>query len=242
MQPTIIKPESHEAWLELRKQDITSTDCAALFGISPHMSIYELWHQKANGLIAEFNPNERMEWGNILEPVIAQEIAKRERWTVSPLKNYMRLPELRIGSSFDFSIDGEQPGILEIKNVDSLIFRDKWTKKEDGSYEAPLHIEIQVQHQLLVSGREYAYIGVFVGGNELILIKRTRDEKVISAIKKKIAWFWQTVEDKQEPEPDFSKDADTIIRLYGYAEPDKVMMAEDDKELWELANNYKDAK
>ena len=59
-------------------------------------------------------------------------------------------------------------------------------ENDDGLIEAPLHIEFQVQHQLLVSGYQTAYIAVLVGGNTLKLIKRERNEKVITSIKNKI--------------------------------------------------------
>jgi predicted phage-related endonuclease len=156
-----------------------------------------------------------------------------------------------LGSSFDFSIEDVRssavpdngwvgiadPGLLEIKNVDKFVFLDEWTKKEDSSYEAPLHIEIQVQCQLAVSGRKFCYIVALVGGNEAVVIRRDRDEAVIQAIIEKTKWFWKTIEEGKEPEPDFKKDAEIIGRLYGFAEPDKVIEAGDN--ITTLAREYK---
>lgn len=237
---TAINPENREHWLSLRKTDITSTDVSALFGISPYLTIYELWHRKKNSIDSGITQNERMKWGNLLEPVIASEIGVEQGWSVSPLKCYMRIEELRMGSSFDFSIDGDEPGILEIKNVDRAVFNDSWTKKEDGGYEAPLHIEIQVQHQLAVSGRKFAYIGALIGGNDLVLIRRDRDEGVIEAIKQRVSEFWASVEAGKEPEPDFSKDAAFISKLFGFAEPDKVIDVKGDSHIRDLAIEYRD--
>jgi putative phage-type endonuclease len=241
MIPEIIIPSSKEHWLSLRKQDITSTEIGALFGISPYVTLYELWHRKSKNIDIEFGQNERMEWGNILEPVIAQEVARRNGWTVTPLKYYARVAGLRMGSSFDFSIDmvtGEDgvmvatSGILEIKNVDGLVYRNDWTETE-----APLHIEIQVQHQLAVSGRKFAYICALVGGNELHIIRRERDESVIAKIVERVAEFWKSVADGVEPNPDFTKDCEFIARLHNYAEPEKVIDGTDD--LKALAMEYK---
>jgi len=131
-------------------------------------------------------------------------------------------------------------GLLEIKNVDNLAYRDGWAV--DGeNIEAPPHIEIQVQHQLAVSGRAFAYIGALVGGNKLILIKREPDAKIIEAIKSQVASFWFTVAAGNEPVPDFSRDAKFIARLYNYADPNKVLRVHDDAEIALLADRYRDA-
>ncbi|MCK5561232.1 MAG: YqaJ viral recombinase family protein, partial [Thermoplasmata archaeon] len=158
----IINPSNEKEWLELRTQDITSTEIGALFGISPYVTEYELWHRKKNQTIVDFEENERMKWGTLLQDSIAAGIAEEQGWQIRRMDEYIRGSELRLGSSFDFSIEPDEANkdkaLLEIKNVDSLIFKQQWLKNEEtGKLEAPLHIEIQVQHQLLVSGRQYAY-------------------------------------------------------------------------------------
>ena len=220
----IIQPNDEKQWLELRTKDITSTEVSALFGISPYMTKFELWHRKHRGEVVKFDPNERMKWGTRLQDAIAAGIAEENKWSVMRMTEYIRDPELRAGASFDFSLDtyeseNSEPGLLEIKNVDSLQFKNGWTQDDEGNIEAPLHIEIQVQHQLMVSQRQFAYIGALVGGNKLVLIKRTRDENVIRRIREVIAEFWGTIEANIPPSPDFEKDADFIKDLYKYAEP-----------------------
>lgn len=239
MIPTTIVPRNREEWLTLRQPNVNSTEVGSLFGISKYASIYELWHYKNKSITVDFEGNERTEWGLALQDSIAAKVAKDNGWNIRRMDEYMFLPEIRLGSSFDFSIyvDGIEEGILEIKNVDKFIFLDEWTKKEDGTYEAPLWIEIQVQTQLCVSGRKFAYIVALVGGNEAVIIRRDRDDNVIRAIIEKTKWFWSTIESGKEPEPDFKKDAEFIAKLYGYAEPEKVLNAGDD--IKSVANEYK---
>jgi predicted phage-related endonuclease len=67
----IITPDSQDHWLQLRTQDVTSTESAALFGMSPYVTQFELWHRKKSGEQPEFKTNERMRWGNRLEAAIA---------------------------------------------------------------------------------------------------------------------------------------------------------------------------
>lgn len=238
--PTEILPFTDEqTWLAARQRDVTSTESAALFGMSPYVTAFELWHRKHSGTAPEFKTNERMKWGNRLEAAIAHGIAEEQGWEIRPMKEYMRDPDARLGSSFDFVITNlGEPVHLEIKNVDYLAFRDGWIEHEDGSIEAPEHIEMQVQHQMAVSGFSRAFIGAFIGGNRGVVIERERDEDVIRAIRAKVAEFWRTVDAGQEPEPVMPDDAGALIRLHQYAEPGKVLDASGDEEIAQLVDTY----
>lgn len=250
-----IKPENEAAWLELRKQDITSTEVSALFGCSPYATEFELWHRKHDGLDSGFEENERSTWGNRLQDSIAGGVAADQGWTIRRMDEYVRLPILRMGASFDFSIEagkvtppGALPfdipnGILEVKNVDSLIFKQNWIEydaEDGGGLEAPPHIEIQLQHQLLVSGRSFGYIAAFIGGNKVVLIKREADAVIHEAIKQKVAAFWASIEAHQEPAPDFKKDSAFIAKLYKYATPDKVKDMSGDESFNDLCRRHKE--
>jgi len=255
MKRLITTPTNKSNWLELRAKNINSTDVAALFGISPYQTEFELWHRKHSGEQVEIKENERMKWGSRLESAIANGIAEDKGWQVEPFKDYISLPELKIGSSFDFKIkqsktqitqakiaDPNDPGdfgnkrhvsyqqvdsLLEIKNVDSLAFKNGWQADDDGNVEAPLHIEMQAQHQMLVSGFKECYIAALVGGNSVKLIHREADEKIHGAILKKVAEFWQSIEKGIAPQPDFERDAEFIKHLYSYAEPNTVIGSND---------------
>lgn len=234
----IIHPKDHEEWLGLRTNDVTSSESAALFGLSPYITKFELWYRKKDKTIVSLDENDRMKWGNRLESSIAYGIAEDNLWEISPMKYYMRNEELKMGSSFDFRIRNPFIGLLEIKNVDSLQFKDKWFVDND-SLEAPPHIEVQVQHQLSVAEMDVAYIGALVGGNEVKLIRRVRSEKIINKIKSEIEKFWESVESNNPPEPDFKRDAEFIASVYNYAEVGNVFDAKGDMEIESLVEQYK---
>ena len=242
MATEIITTTNEAEWLQLRAKDVTSTESAALFGMSPYITRFELWHNKRAGQKSEFTTNDRMTWGNRLEGAIALGIAQDHGWEITPMKDYWRDPDLRIGSSFDFMITNlPEPAHLEIKNVDYLAFRDGWIE-DDFGLQAPEHIEMQVQHQMAVSGFKTSYIGALVGGNRTVLIKRERDEEVIAAIKHRIAEFWKSVDEGHEPAPVMPEDADAVIRLNQYAQPGKILDASNDANIAALVAKIKDAK
>lgn len=233
----IIPFTDEKTWLETRTKDITSTEISALFGISPYCTPFELWHRKKSQQYVKIDPNERMEAGLHYQDAIGAWFAKKNGWNVHRKTEYIRDTDLRIGASFDMEIEGE--GLLEIKNVDGLVFKNDWTIKENGDIEEPLHIAIQVQHQLLVSGAPVCWLGVLVGGNTHYLIKRTPDIRVHEAIKQKVVEFWRTIDANIEPHPDFEADAEFIKSLYNFSEPGTVLNIADQADLTELAKEYK---
>lgn len=236
------KPETQTEWQKIRHRCISSTESAALFGLSPYMTEFELFHRKKSPEPVSIEGNERVKWGNRLEAAIAAGVAEENGWTVEPFKEYLEVSDIRMGSSFDYRIvatgsEHPGPGILEIKNVDSLIFRDNWVKNGE-KMEAPEHIEVQLQHQMHVSGYSWACIAALVGGNKLEMIFRKRDDYVCRAIERRVRRFWQRFDANQEPVPDFIRDAETISRLYGYAEPGKVLDASGNDKIASLCARY----
>lgn len=256
----VITPKDEAHWLRLRCLDITSTEVGALFGIDSATyipTLFELWNRKKGNVVVDFEENERTKWGKRLEDSIANGVANDNNWIVRKMSEYIRDEKLRIGASFDYSIEEikdpisgavmAREGILEIKNVDSMQLKQKWVIEKDEEagdeiIEAPLHIELQVQHQLLVSGREFCHIAAMVGGNRVILIKRVPDLAVHAAIKQKAAEFWKSIEENIPPLPNFSRDLATISKLYGYAEVGKVMdVSGGDMTLDRLIRDYRQA-
>jgi putative phage-type endonuclease len=235
-----ITPDSKTHWLNLRKQDVTSTEVAALFGSSPYKTAFGLWQSKRSGYVEEpFKETARMKWGTRLQDAIALGVAEDQGWNVRRRGVYSRIPELRLGASFDFEIlthpDG--PGVLEIKNVDYLQFRDTWSD-DDGILEAPPHIELQLQTQLLASGRSWGAIVALVAGNEPRIAVRKASPEVASEIEAAVAAFWDSQRAGVSPDPDWLADSKHLRQLYSQSTPGKVLQSTDEH-LDELVAQYK---
>jgi len=235
-------PKSREEWLKIREGHISSTESAALFGMSPYMTAYELAVLKKDPTLDDFAETERMTWGKRLERAIAQGIAEDYGVKVRAISGYASLTDAKMGASFDYEIIGLKdveppgdtkawecdqvlrelykqygPGVLEIKNVDGYVYKSDWADDE-----APGHIELQVQHQLHCIERNWAAIGVLVGGNKQVLITRMRDRDVGSRIQIKIGKFWKGIGGGHMPPVSLPADADIIRKLYKYADPGSV--------------------
>lgn len=226
--------DTEAAWLEARKGDVTSTEAAGLFDAGAYdnsRTFYELYNIKSGLLTpAPFKANARTIWGTRLEAAIAAGIAEDHGLIVEPFKVYVRIKDLRLGSSFDFRIVGladgytgdetvrnmyreHGDGIMEVKNVDSLQFRRNWI--DDGeTIEATPQIEMQVQHQLEVADLGWSLIAPLVGGNTPKIVIRNRDLEVGEMIRTKAAELWERIAAGNPPTPDFEKDEEVISKLY----------------------------
>lgn len=234
----MLYPKSREEWLKIRVDHVSSTESSALFGMNPYTTAFELAVLKQSKDTTEYESNERMQWGTRLQRVIAEGIGEDFGVKIRALSGYSSA--VLIGASFDFEIVGitdapepsdpilrdlykqHGPGVLEIKNVDSWIFKQQWSEVE-GKFEAPAHIELQVQHQLECVERKWAAIGILVGGNRQVLITRMRDREVGKAIRAKVDTFYKLLAKGEMPPVTLPQDADVIRKLYGYAEAGSVL-------------------
>jgi len=240
MTTKIIRIEDDAHWKRLRAAHIGGSEVAALFGENQHLSAFELWHRKAGTLSEpDLSDNERVLWGQILEPAIAAGVSKKKpEWTVRKVHRYhSRLPELGLGGSLDYEIiaTSNGPGILEIKTADWMVAKG-W---ENG--EPPLAYELQVQTYLALTGRNWGCMAVLVGGNDLRMFEYERRPKTIAIIEEKVAEFWQSIRDKKEPKANFAQDASTLGRIYAAAEDGKFIDLASSNRAPELIAEYQRA-
>lgn len=245
---TEMTPDERKAWLLLRHTCISSTESSALFGLSPYATAFEVAVAKKAPEPEDFVGDERMSWGTRLQDAIAIGVDTDYGVNVEPMREYLVKPGTRMGSSFDYQITGcgltpkdsvladlfraHGPGLLEIKNVDSLEYKNKWSE------EAPDHIEIQVQHQLEVSGLKWAVIAALVGGNRAEILVRLRDEAVGAAISRKVDEFWKLLGSGAMPPVVMPEDAGVLIKLYGFADPEKFYDGRENEALRALCAAY----
>lgn len=233
-----IFPKDRAEWLSHRVKDITSTEGSALFGCNQYLSKAELWHRKKSNEIVEIGETEAMKWGTRMQKPIAEGIAEDLGLKIREMNEYMRLTEYGLGSSFDYAI--EDDGLLEIKAVGERAFQSNWVVNGDN-IEAPLYIEYQVQHELLVSGRKYCVVGALVGGNRTFTFRREPDLNLHDKILEGANWFWRSIKENQPPPFDFPRDAAFVTQMYSFANPGTVKDMSQDETVKELAFEYKNA-
>jgi predicted phage-related endonuclease len=224
--PPSRKIESKAHWHELRSKVVGSSEIAALFDASQYLTKFELWHRKKGTLAADFQDDERKFWGRKLEPAIAAGIAEQRGWKLIKPEGYYPHPTIGgMGCTPDFfCLDPKRGlGVLEVKNVDYLQFRQHWT----GS-EPPLAYILQLQDQLACTGLQWGCIGALVAGNAPEVFVYDRHEQAIARIEEAVTAFWKSIEDGVEP-PVVSKDYEIMRELYPRAARSEIDLSADNE-------------
>ena len=170
---------SRDEWLDVRKQGIGSSDAAAAVGLNPYKSQLELWMEKT-GRDTELpkpdpdNTEEPVYWGTLLEPIVATAYTKQTGRKVRRVNAVLQHPEKPwMLANIDREVIGASDvQILECKTAGEFGAR-LW---KEG---VPEYIQLQVQHQLAVTGKKAADVAVLICGQQLQVHRIHRDEELI---------------------------------------------------------------
>lgn len=203
---------SRDDWLTVRKGGIGSSDAASAVGLNPYKSQLELWLEKTgrDAGLPKTDPNDEtspMYWGTLLEPIVAAHYTKRTGHKVRRINAVLQHPK---ESWMLANIDREVIGapdvqILECKTAGMNGAR-LW---KEG---VPEYIQLQVMHQLAVTGKQVADVAVLICGQELQVHRIERDEALIVKLIELERQFWRYVELDQAPPADGSDSADVALR------------------------------
>lgn len=197
-------------WLEVRKGGIGSSDAAAAVGLNPYKSQLELWLEKT-GRAADseggIDMDSPMYWGTLLEPYVAQAYQQKTNRRVRKLNAVLQHPTFPFMlANIDREIIGNpEVQILECKTAGEFGSR-LW---RDG---VPEYVQLQVQHQLAVTGKAAADVAVLLCGQQLEIHRIERDDAVIARMIVLEARFWEHVETDTPPPADGSASADKALR------------------------------
>lgn len=210
----IIEITSPEQWHQTRRLHVGGSDVAALFGKSPYLTRFELWHQKQGNVADQTEDTEYSFWGKRLEGAIAEGIAERHGWKIEKPKGYYVHHKVKgMGCTPDCFIlppvEGyEGMGVFQIKNVSWLEFRDSWINDTP-----PLKYLLQLQHEIACTNLKWGAIGALIGGNEGQAFPYPRHDGAIRRIEAEVKGFWDSIEQKNEPAA-VAEDYGLIRRMY----------------------------
>ncbi len=197
---------SREEWLKYRKRGIGGSDVAALLGISKWTSAVALWLDKTNQTNEPEEVNEAMRWGQLLEPVIREQFRQITGRPVVEVKAILQHPQypFMIADIDGLTVDEDgAPAILEVKNVSEY-------KRSEWSQGVPAYYQTQVQHYLLVTGVQKAYVIALFGGNSSGVYTVQTDPEVQQMLVQVESDFWSKVQNLIRPEID-GTDASTKL-------------------------------
>lgn len=213
-------------WHEHRRKAIGASEVASILGApGAYQTPLQVWASKRGITLDEKEDEARDDWlhfGQVLEPVIADEFQKRSKLVVLPEdRQFISVPHPFLGCSLDrwFREETAKPddaGPLDLKNT-SIFMRDEW----DGT--VPLRYNIQVQAQMAVTGRDQGALAVLIGGNQFKWSLIDRNQRFIDLMLEKLERFWEMVQRDIMPEP-VAKDNPLIGQILGQEDEGKVIV------------------
>lgn len=204
-------------WHALRARHIGASEVASLFGVQPPyaLSRFALWHVKAGNAPPPDVSGERIDWGNRLESLIAEVTADAEGWKIRKGSYASDDACPGLGASLDYEVIGSPEleaagyfgdGALECKAVDWIVHKRTWTEGEP-----PPHILLQLQTQCAARNLQWGAVGALVSGNDRRIYKYKARPKLIAEIRRRVAEFWTSIDEKREPPPDGSDGSSSVL-------------------------------
>lgn len=180
----LIRPRTHEEWLDVRKQGIGSSEVATILGLNPFDTPYQLWLRK-RGMIDPVQETFIMKAGHYLEPAVAQFFADETGAKIQKSSEgdfIVRDTEfsfMQVSPDRYFRLNGVK-GICECKTTQLHIDED----------DLPKHWYVQLQYQMGVNRITHGALAWLTQGREFGygLIKADRD--LFKFIKERVCEFW----------------------------------------------------
>ena len=219
---------NRDQWLQVRKGGIGSSDAAAAVGLNPYKSQLELWMEKTgqDEQLPKVDPQDEsspLYWGTLLEPIVAAHYTRRTGNKVRRVNAVLQHPsEPWMLANLDREVIGTpEVQILECKTA-GINGARLW---KDG---VPEYVQLQVMHQLAVTGAQAADVAVLIGGQDLQVHRIERDEALIANLMALERQFWGHVQRCEPPPADGSDSADVALRaLYPWDSGQSLDLSQD---------------
>ncbi len=190
-------------WHEERRLGIGGSDAAAALGLSKWTTPYQLYMQK----IGEADPEDEtweMARGKAMEPLLRQHYAdttgREIRLPKGPMLHY-KYPFMR------YNPDGlTEDRLQEFKTA---TYGREWG--DVGTDEIPHEYLLQVQHGMIVTGRDIADVTVSIAGGKPKYFAVEADKELQEMIIEGEAAFWEKVNSRIVPDPISNED---VARMY----------------------------
>ncbi|MFF1843099.1 YqaJ viral recombinase family protein [Streptomyces sp. NPDC058217] len=180
---------------------ITATEIAAVMDLSPWSNPFVLWHKKSGLPVPPFVVTSQVEWGNRLEPVVAEKFADEHPDIELRETGTWRHRDRDWQRATPDRLAGDQ--LLEVKTSPT---GEGW---ENG---VPLHYYCQIQWQLDTLGLDLCHVAVLISGHDYREFVIEYDAADAKQMRDSAERFLDTVRNGQRPDIDNSATTYATLR------------------------------
>lgn len=220
-------------WLAERQTGIGGSDAAVALGLSKWKSPYKLWAEKSGVVPAEdLSDREWIEWGNRLEGPIAEAFSERTGRKVTRWPQYqiVRHPDLPWMICTPDAI--QEPNELGFKGLLQIKTTNAYSAK-DWDDEPPMAYQVQLQHELHVTGHAWGSLACLIGGQKLVWFDMEVNEKFVKSMVAKEREFWGRVESGDAPPVDGSESTTAILKALHPTDDGESIALSAEADVWD---------
>jgi putative phage-type endonuclease len=181
-----------------RQRGVGGSEIYAALGKDPRCSRVELYQRKIGELPEQdFSGNERIHFGELFEPLLRKEFARRTGKRVIQRHQTLYHPSAPLVGHVDGWIASDRCGV-EIKTA------DRFEAEEFGEVETdqvPVRYLLQCSAYMAITDAREWHLAVLIGGNDFRIYRIPRDEAILGAIVEGAREFWHHVETMTPPDP-----------------------------------------
>lgn len=181
-----------EPWYAARRAGIGSSDIPAIVGSSAYATPLHIWLDKRGELPPE-DVGEAADWGRFLEPLIAEEFARREGFTVTEVGTIAHVEHPWRRANLDRLVhgctartDGRPVCGVEVKTRSGFL-AGSWQR------DVPDDVFAQTQWQLHTTGLDHMHVACLLGGQRLKTYLVRPENDVIDYIVVAATDLWEAV-------------------------------------------------
>lgn len=208
-----------------RTKFLGGSDVAAALGISKWRTPAQLAEEKRRPRAEGSGPEKPQlkrgkRWESVALEMLCEALAEKG-WEVTVLSTNKAFTDPEYGflaaeidAELELRMDGVPPAVVnaEIKTVHPFALKEWHIEEGNEGGSLPIYYEAQVQHGLMITGRQITVVGALVGADVMIPMITKRDDDLIATMRPRLVDFWQRyVLGGQTPDP---VNIDDVRRLY----------------------------
>jgi putative phage-type endonuclease len=179
---TVKQEEDEAGWLAARTKGIGGSDIGPICGVSPFSSARKIYFNKTGQFKDALEPSgasiERMHFGHLLEPIVADEYAARTG------RKLMKVDATFVHKDFQWALanvdrlivddDGKPYGILECKTT------SEYNNEDWENADIPMTYIYQLNWYMWILDIKFGAFACLVGGNKFYYYEVYRNDELIN--------------------------------------------------------------